>query len=119
MSATGTVKFFNADKGFGFIETAQGDVFVHVRQCQGGQPQEGDQVYFDVQMGNQGKPQAVNCTGGTAPMNSGKGGFGGDFGGKGGFGGGYGGKGGGGKGVCRQFQQGHCSYGDNCRFSHA
>merc|ERR1719401_3296105 len=86
--STGTVKFFNAEKGFGFIETAQGDVFVHRNQCQGGQPQEGDQVFFDVEIGNQGKPQAVNCTGGTAPMGSGKG-FGG-----GGKGGGKGGKGG-------------------------
>merc|ERR1719480_262767 len=86
-SATGTVKFFNAEKGFGFIETENGDVFVHRNQCQGGQPQDGDQVFFEVEMGRQGKPQAVNCTGGTAPLDSGKGGFGG------GKGGGYGGKG--------------------------
>merc|ERR1711957_524956 len=44
------------------------------------------------------------------------GGKGGGFGGGGkGKGGGFGG---GGKGSCRQFEQGNCSYGDNCRFSH-
>merc|ERR1719215_1350676 len=81
-------------------------------------------------MGPQGKPQAVNCTGGTAPLSSGKGGFGGNKGGfggefgKGGGKGSYGGKGGFGSGgdgsqpVCRQFQQGNCSYGDRCRFAH-
>merc|ERR1719215_1930191 len=52
-STSGIVKFFNEEKGFGFIQTDQGDIFVHRRQCQGGQPQEGDEVFFDVEMGNQ------------------------------------------------------------------
>merc|ERR1719277_2697258 len=87
---SGRVKSFNAEKGFGFIETPGGDVFVHRNQCEGGQPQEGDIVYFDVEVGRQGKPQAVKCTGGSAPLAPGN--FGGGKGGGGGFKGGFGGK---------------------------
>ena len=50
--ATGTVKFFNADKGFGFISREQGDdVFVHFSQIQGDGYKslvEGQAVQFDV-----------------------------------------------------------------------
>ncbi|WP_246790504.1 cold-shock protein [Rhizobium leguminosarum] len=49
--ATGTVKFFNGDKGFGLITPENGgtDVFVHVSALQqGGSLREGDKVSFEV-----------------------------------------------------------------------
>jgi CspA family cold shock protein len=48
---TGTVKFFNDDKGFGFITPENGgaDVFVHVSALQrGGSLREGDKVSFEL-----------------------------------------------------------------------
>lgn len=57
---TGTVKFFNTEKGFGFIEVAgEKDVFVHSSALQGISIQEGDKVQFDVEKGGKG-PQATN-----------------------------------------------------------
>ncbi len=60
---TGTVKWFNADKGFGFIEQETGgDVFVHFSaiQTEGFKTlEEGQRVEFDVVEGNRG-PQAAN-----------------------------------------------------------
>jgi CspA family cold shock protein len=57
--ATGTVKFFNAEKGFGFITREQGsDVFVHFSQIQGDgykSLQEGQAVEFDVAAGRKGE----------------------------------------------------------------
>jgi len=57
--ATGTVKFFNADKGFGFISREQGDdVFVHFSQIQGDGYKslvEGQAVQFDVAPGRKGE----------------------------------------------------------------
>jgi cold shock protein len=57
--ATGTVKFFNAEKGFGFISREQGDdVFVHYSNIQGSgykSLQEGQQVEFDVAPGRKGE----------------------------------------------------------------
>ncbi len=57
--ATGTVKFFNADKGFGFISREQGDdVFVHYSNIQGSgyrSLNEGQRVEFDVAPGRKGE----------------------------------------------------------------
>ena len=57
--AQGTVKFFNADKGFGFISREQGDdVFVHFSNIQGDgykSLDEGQRVEFDVAPGKKGE----------------------------------------------------------------
>ena len=97
MRMTGTVKWFNNDKGFGFIAPEDGskDIFVHHTAIQGSgykSLDEGEKVEFDVAQGQKG-PQAENVTrlGGGNPSSGGGGG-----GGRGGGGGGYGGGGGGG-----------------------
>ncbi len=60
---TGTVKWFNATKGFGFIERAEGkDVFVHYSAIDGAgyrSLEEGQRVEFNVVEGEKG-PQAQN-----------------------------------------------------------
>ncbi|MGJ7921507.1 cold-shock protein [Neobacillus sp. LXY-4] len=60
---TGKVKWFNSEKGFGFIERENGDdVFVHFSAIQGDgykTLEEGQTVSFEVEQGNRG-PQAVN-----------------------------------------------------------
>jgi CspA family cold shock protein len=57
--ATGTVKFFNAEKGYGFISREQGDdVFVHFSNIQGTGYKtldEGQRVEFDVAPGRKGE----------------------------------------------------------------
>ncbi|ASJ97521.1 MULTISPECIES: transcription antiterminator/RNA stability regulator CspE [Shewanella] len=63
-NTTGTVKWFNEDKGFGFIEQANGgaDVFVHFRAIvsEGYKTlAEGQKVSFDVEQGQKGL-QATN-----------------------------------------------------------
>jgi CspA family cold shock protein len=57
----GTVKRFNANKGYGFIKPESGnDVFVHVSAVQdGGSLDEGQAVEFDITQGQKG-PQAIN-----------------------------------------------------------
>eukprot|EP00747_Dinoflagellata_sp_TGD_P164075 gnl/TRDRNA2_/TRDRNA2_183514_c0_seq1.p2 gnl/TRDRNA2_/TRDRNA2_183514_c0~~gnl/TRDRNA2_/TRDRNA2_183514_c0_seq1.p2 ORF type:complete len:196 (-),score=54.48 gnl/TRDRNA2_/TRDRNA2_183514_c0_seq1:314-901(-) len=91
-ASRGTVKSFNAEKGWGFItcNVTGVDVFVHIRDCQGGQPQAGDTVAFDQEPSptKPGQMKASNVTGGTQPLNmGGKGGYDmGSWGGKGGYG---------------------------------
>ena len=57
--ATGTVKFFNSEKGFGFIAREQGDdIFVHYSNIQGDgykSLEEGQAVEFDVAPGRKGE----------------------------------------------------------------
>jgi CspA family cold shock protein len=62
---TGTVKWFSAEKGYGFIQREQGsDVFVHYSSIQGvgfKTLNEGQRVEFTVEQNAKG-PQAVNVT---------------------------------------------------------
>nr|WP_227340052.1 cold-shock protein [Sphingopyxis lutea] len=63
--ASGTVKFFNTTKGFGFIarDDGQADAFVHISAVQrAGMAglEEGDRVAFDIEVDDRGKFAAVN-----------------------------------------------------------
>lgn len=63
-SRTGTVKWFNQEKGYGFISGDDGkDIFVHYSQIQDKGPDkdllEGESVTFDVSDGEKG-PMAIN-----------------------------------------------------------
>lgn len=63
--ATGRVKWFNAEKGFGFIETeGSADVFAHYSAINSAgfrKLNEGDEVEFEIEPGQNGKgPQAKN-----------------------------------------------------------
>lgn len=62
--AEGTVKWFNADKGYGFISRDEGDdVFVHFSEIQGEgfkTLDEGQAVSFEITTGQNGKLQASN-----------------------------------------------------------
>jgi cold shock protein len=66
--ATGTVKFFNSEKGFGFITPEQGnDVFVHFSAIQSNgfkTLEEGQRVEFEIGEGRKGQEaQNVRVTG--------------------------------------------------------
>jgi cold shock protein len=66
---SGTVKWFNPTKGFGFIQPDDGakDVFVHISAVERsdlGQLVEGQKVQFDLERGQQGKVSAVNLRAG-------------------------------------------------------
>lgn len=63
--AAGTVKWFNAQKGYGFIQPDDGskDVFVHITAVERaglGSLNEGQKLSYDVERGQQGKSSAVN-----------------------------------------------------------
>lgn len=63
--STGTVKWFNAQKGFGFIQASDGtkDVFVHISAVERAgltTLNEGQKLSYDVERGQQGKVSAVN-----------------------------------------------------------
>ena len=58
--STGTIKFFNAGKGFGFITQDDGDdLFFHISEVQGQEPQDGDKIEYEVGEGKKG-PCGVN-----------------------------------------------------------
>ena len=64
---TGTVKFFNTTKGFGFISPENGgkDAFVHISAVQRSGLQglyEGDKVTYELETGRDGKESATNLT---------------------------------------------------------
>jgi CspA family cold shock protein len=66
LMAQGTVKWFNGEKGFGFIAPDDGgkDVFVHYSEVQGSgfrTLEENQRVQFDIEQGQKG-PQAVGVT---------------------------------------------------------
>ncbi|GLQ05557.1 cold-shock protein [Sneathiella chinensis] len=67
MAITGTVKFFNATKGYGFIEPEDGskDAFVHISAVErSGLPglQEGQKVRYELVPGRGGKVAAENLS---------------------------------------------------------
>jgi len=67
MTKTGTVKFFNNDKGYGFIQPddGSGDSFVHISavQAAGMNALDKDQrLTYEVETGRNGKESAVNLS---------------------------------------------------------
>ncbi len=63
--ANGTVKWFNAQKGYGFIQPADGsnDVFVHISAVERAglsSLYENQKISYDLERGQQGKTSAVN-----------------------------------------------------------
>jgi cold shock protein len=65
LMATGTVKWFNAQKGYGFIEPTNGgkDVFVHISAVERAgmdNLSEGQKLSFELEQGQRGRVSAVN-----------------------------------------------------------
>ncbi|MBP5857877.1 cold-shock protein [Marivibrio halodurans] len=65
--ATGTVKWFNPTKGFGFIEPEDGskDVFLHISAVERAglnSPAEGQKVKFELETGRDGRASAGNIS---------------------------------------------------------
>ena len=65
--STGTVKWFNATKGYGFIapEDGSGDVFVHISAVQNSgmrELQEDQKVSYELETGKNGKTSAINLS---------------------------------------------------------
>ena len=63
--ATGTVKWFNAQKGYGFIQPDEGgnDVFVHISAVERAGLtglREGQKIAYEIEKGRNGKSAAVN-----------------------------------------------------------
>ena len=63
--ATGTVKWFNAQKGFGFIQPDDGgkDVFLHISAVERSgmaHPKEGQKLSYDLEADRQGRKSAAN-----------------------------------------------------------
>jgi CspA family cold shock protein len=63
--ATGTVKWFNSQKGYGFIQPTNGgaDVFVHISAVERAGMEglnEGQQLNFELEQGQRGRVSAVN-----------------------------------------------------------
>jgi len=65
---TGTVKSFNEEKGWGFLEDPElkelfgKDIFFHKRELDGQSPSNGDEIQFTVAIDAKGGPAAKNCT---------------------------------------------------------
>jgi len=65
--ATGTVKWFNATKGYGFIEPENGgkDVFLHISAVERAglqSPADGPRVAFEIESGRDGRSSAANLS---------------------------------------------------------
>ncbi len=63
--ATGTVKWFNAQKGYGFIQPDEGgkDVFVHISAVERSNvphPTDGQRITYELETDRQGRTSAVN-----------------------------------------------------------
>jgi len=70
MSCQGVVRSFNDSKGWGFIAYDGSDVFVHIKDCQGGKPVVGDTVAFemDPSKASSGQMKALTVVGGTGSL---------------------------------------------------
>lgn len=66
MRFDGTLKSWDDDRGFGFIEPDQGgqDIFVHIKAFKGlrARPQAGQRLTFEIELGPQGKKRAFNVS---------------------------------------------------------